>query len=513
MAETQITLRISDILYAIIKRRVMIAALTAAGLVIGIILSIISYARGEISKEYMITTSIAVTSQTEDGLFTTHSRNPESVDIYLAENMVDSVMYVIKSDKLINAAVNRMGLIGVASTDIINNLHLNQYNETQIIEMTLYWRNAEEGVQILSAINSVSPSILVQTLKIGSVSVVNDPTARYRVGGNVNASLWVYMAVLGMMAGIGLSVLLLLLQPTIVNTNDLERSLGLKVLGEIPSNRLFFNRKPNPLEGDPYRRGEDVIEGFISTAYILHNQLGRGQKQCFYITSSTKNEGKTTISAYLAFYLSTMEHKVLLVDFDVRNPSLGSLFLDKVNYPKTLNALYRGDSTEEEALVHLTGYLDLLPAILENKELPLDDAMLSLIRRLTPKYDYILMDTAPIGLVADTMSLNRIAQNALLVIQHDSTATADVKETASRLEKSGIQIVGCIVNDVKHLAIDRNNMQRRYYRSNIAGELHRGHRESFLERHKRTSAKFSSSNQSTPVTDSDAEKENSIIGS
>lgn len=444
-------LRLSDVIHALLKNRLLIIALTVIGLGVGIVLSIISYARGEISKEYAINTSIAVTSVTEDGLFTTQSRNPNSTDIYLAENMVDSVIYVIKSDRLLTEAIKRMGLLGISVGDITSNLHVSQYNETQIIEMTLYWRSAEEGVQILSAINSVAPDVLIDTLKIGGVSVVNQPVARYRVGGSVNASLWLYMAVLGMMAGVGFSVLRLLLSPTLVNSRDMETNMGIMVLGEIPSNRRFFSKKRALLSYDPEGVGDDVRESFAAAAHILRSRLEERKKNVFYVTSAAQNEGKTSTAANLALQLSDMEYKVLLVDFDVRNPSLGSVFLEHVEYSRSLNALYRGDTTVEKAITELTGYLDLLPAILEHKDLPLDDAMLDLVRGLAEKYDYVVMDTAPVGRVADPMNLNGISNCALFVVRFDTTGMTDIRDALERLEKSGVDILGCVVNGVKKL--------------------------------------------------------------
>lgn len=451
MENEEYQLRLTDMLHAVIKHRIKIIALTMIGLAVGIVLSIVSYTRGEISKEYVITTSIAVTSVTEDGLFTTMSRNPNSVDIYLAENMVDSVIYVLKSDKLLNHAIDRMGIVGVSVNDITSHLTLKQYNETQIIEMTLYWRSAEEGVQILDAINQSASTVLIETLKIGGVSVVNSPTARYRVGGSVNASLWVYMALLGLVAGVGFSILKMLISPTLLSSKDLERKMGVMVLGEIPANKAYFSRKRSILIEDGSGIGSDVNESFASAAHILQHMVGRDGHTTMYITSSTQNEGKTCVAANLAVRLSDMEKKVLLIDFDVRNPSLGSVFLEKVDYVHSINALYRGDTTMEEAITTLTGYLDLLPAILERRELPLDDAMMDLVEKLAERYDYVLMDTAPVGRVADPMSLNRIAKNTLFVVKYDSTELADIQESLEKLDRSGAKIVGCIVNGVKKI--------------------------------------------------------------
>ncbi len=445
-----LTLRIGDVLHSIYKRRLMIIILTIVGLVVGILLSIVSYMRGEMTKEYAITSSFAVTSVTEDGLFTTHTSNPTSTDIYLAESMVDSVIYVIKSDRTLNAAIDYLKLLGVTSKEINKNLTLNQYNETQIVEMTLYWRSAEEGVQILTAINAVSPDILIDTLKIGGLSVVNDPTSRYLIGGSVNASMWMYMAVMGFILGCGLSVLNLILKPTLINTKDAEDKFGLEVIGTIRHDKAYFNRKHIAAD-DAYNDMEDaeIRESLASAAHILINRLRNKAHNCIYVTSSVSKEGRTSIAANLAVQLSDLERKVLLIDCDVQNPGLGSLFIDKVEYSRSLNAMYRGEADENDAVIPLTGYLDLVPAILEHKALPLDEAMLAIIDKLSRNYDYIILDTAPVGIASETINLNKIADTALFVIQYDAAGITDIKATLEKMDKTGINIIGCIVNDVK----------------------------------------------------------------
>lgn len=446
-----VQIRISDLLHAVFKRRYLILAFTAVGLVIGVLLSIVSYMRGEMAKEYAITSSFAVTSVTEDGLFTTKTNNPNSNDIYLAENMVDSVIYVMRSDRVLNAAIGKLNLVGVSVRDISGNLSMKQYNETQIVEMTLYWRSADEGVQILNAINAVAPDILIETLKIGGVSVVNEPRSRYIVGGSMNVSMWAYMAVLGMLVGMGVSVLELLLQPKLINPRDMEKVLELEVIGEIPQAKSVFKEKRSLLEAGDGSEAAHVRECFASAAHILRNRLGDAPHQCVYVTSASSNEGKTTTAANLALELSELEHKVLLVDLDVHNPSLGALFLPRVEYGSSLNALYRGEASAADAIIRVTGYLDLLPATREPSPLPLDEAMLALIRDLAQQYDYIIIDTAPVGRTADTMNLNRIAQNALFVVRYDVSGMNDIRQALERMDKSGIRIIGSIVNDVKKL--------------------------------------------------------------
>src|SRR5699024_6266381 len=111
----------------------------------------------------------------------------------------------------------------------------------------------------------------------------------------------------------------------------------------------------------------------------------------------------------------------------------------------------RGEATAEEAVTNLTGYLDLLPAILEPKEIPLGDAMMTLIKDLAQNYDYVLMDPAPVGRVAETLSLSRSAPSALFVIRFDYSSMNAIRDSLDRREKSGIKPLGCIVNRAKPL--------------------------------------------------------------
>ncbi len=451
-------IRISDFIYAFRKHHILIVICTIIGLIVGIALSVVSYMRGEMAKRYAITSSIAVTSQNENGLFTSSSNNPGERDVYLAEEMVDSVIYVMKSDKMLNAAIEHLNLIGVSTKDVYDNLDMKQYNETQIIEITLYWRSAQEGVEILNAIAAVSQDILIDTLKIGNVSIVNEPKSKYLIGGNINANVWGYLAILGLCVGAGLSILDLLLRPTLLDPSDMENYFSLEILGEIPDRKAYFSKKRKALHYDEDDNPDfSVIDNYSSIAHIVRQKIRKKEASCIYITSASQNEGKTTVTANLAVHLSEIGMKVLVIDFDTKNPMLGGHFLDKVEYQHSINALYRGDILSDDAITHLTGKLDILPAVLERKPLPIDEALLGLVSNFARKYDIILLDTAPVGQVADTMSLNRLADTAIVVVRFDGTQLEIIRDSLLRLEKSDMDLMGCVINRVKYLNGNRNH--------------------------------------------------------
>ena len=464
-------MRVSDAVLCIRKRIFLIFLCSLVGLGIGIVLSIVSYMRGEMSKQYAISTTMGITTQNTGGMFMTHSADPDASDIHLAQDMVDSVVYVIKSDKMLNKVIDNTDLLGVSTRDIANNLSLGKVSDTNIIEITLYWRSAQEGVQILEALNKVAPSVLIETLKIGGATVINDPKAKYLIGGNFNAALWGYMLILGAMMGIAIAVLEFFVRPTVLNTTDVEKDFHIEVLGEIPEKKKFFSQKRNLLEtnedDDLY---PDVLDNYMSIAQIVKNRIRELDHPCIYVTSTSKNEGKTTVAAYVAADLSRIGLKVLLIDFDTRNPNLGGLFLGKTDYENSINALYRGESSKEEAIIKISNRLDILPAILEQKALPYDKALLDLIRELKYEYDVVIIDTAPVGQVADTMGLNELADLCLMVIRFDGAELGVIRDALIRLHKSGIEIMGCVVNAVRSIGVERTDSGNQFSRYSQIGK-------------------------------------------
>lgn len=419
-----------------------------AGLLIGVVLSGISYLQGEMSKEYIITSSFSVNTQTDNGLFTSGYDFPSSSDIDMAKELTETVSYVLKSDKMLDEIIDSLGLLGVTTKDIADNLTLTTYGETQIIEMSLYWRSADEGINILSEINSQAPEMLEETLNIGNTAVINQPSAKYLIGGSVNVVLWGYLALLGFGLSIGIILLELIMRPTLLNVEDIENAYGLEVLCEIADDKAYFEKKRSILIDDG--TSTDVRESFSSAAHIIQNHLRKKDgPHIIYITSALKSEGKTNVIANLGVQLAELEKKVLLIDLDMKNPNLGGLFLKRVDYDHSLNAFYAGDITKEEAVIPLTGYLDIMPTILERSAIPLDSNLFQVIREISEGYDYVLLDTAPVGLTADPMSLNQIASAALFVIRYDNATLQEIKEALERVEKSGVDLLGCVVNGIK----------------------------------------------------------------
>lgn len=453
MSGNGIQIRLGDMLQIIWKRRLMISLLTAAGLILGIMLYGISYLQGEMSKEYTITASAAVVTKTAGGQYSSGFANPNQDDIRLAKEMVETVIYTMKSKRTLDEVIDKQGLVGITAKDLEKNLSAQRYEDSEIIEMSLLWGNVEEGSKIIQAVVDTTENVLQQTLRIGTLEMINAPSSSsWSLGAKIGMSSWIFMAVLGFIIGVGIALLELIMRPTLMNLNDVENVLGLEKIAVVPGNEEVFRTKNVFLSGETEKLAE-FRNNYVAAARILYNRLGKKNScKCFYVTSATAGEGKTTTAANLAIQLSDMEHKVLLIDLDTRNPGLGGLFIEQIDYNHSLNALYRGDVSLEDAITPLTGYLDLMPAVLEHNAISFDNTIFDMIKKLSADYEFIIIDTAPVGVYAEVLNLNQVADVAVYVVRYDYASMQSVREALTTMDKSGIRVIGCIVNDAKHIS-------------------------------------------------------------
>ena len=442
-----IRVRVSDLLFALQKRWMVIVALSLVGLTFGLILSAMTVVQNSY-QSFNINGSFAITSKNMNGQYVGGYNAPNVNDFHLAEDMVDAVRYVLRSERVLKEVVNENELLGYTTAQIRNAITVTQYNSTQILEMRLTWRNAEEGLAVWRSILSHASDILPETLQLGSLEIINEPTAELIgvVGGGNNKV--VVLTLLGFAAGVGFAIVELLMHPTLNNVRDVETLFGLETIGVIPRDNAYYRRKDSIMTRSDVGNSL-VVQNFSAAAYILRNRLGtRDGHQCFYVTSAIAGEGKTTVAANLAIQLSDMEHKVLLIDFDTRNPNLGALFLSKVDYEHSLNALYRGDVTADEAITTLSGYLDILPSVLEHNAINVDNMLIELVEDLKKRYEYVIMDAPPVGIVSGTLSLNQVADSVLFVIGYDESSLPEIQSSLEKLDKSGTRVLGCVVNAV-----------------------------------------------------------------
>jgi capsular exopolysaccharide synthesis family protein len=171
------------------------------------------------------------------------------------------------------------------------------------------------------------------------------------------------------------------------------------------------------------------------------------------VTSTQPGEGKTFVSVNLAISLSMMDRKVLLVGLDLRKPMVSRLL--KIESKEGITAYLSGQVDDPRKLIcKLNEYpnLDILPAgvIPPNpNELIIKEKFDQLFTDMREEYDFIILDTSPVGAVSDTYLIDRVADICMYVTRSEYSDKRNI-EYINRLDREGtLKRIYIVINDVK----------------------------------------------------------------
>lgn len=172
------------------------------------------------------------------------------------------------------------------------------------------------------------------------------------------------------------------------------------------------------------------------------------------VAGSGENEGKSTIAANVAAALSLMGKRVALLDCDLRNPSLNRFFDGKYTAQVPLNQLLAQPLNKDSLLQCMQrheklGIYMLFPVSSDKRctELLTGETMDQLLRQLRI-FDYVILDTPPMGYFADAEALAEKADASMLVVRRDHTPAPELNDAIDILRASGADFLGCVLNDM-----------------------------------------------------------------
>lgn len=248
------------------------------------------------------------------------------------------------------------------------------------------------------------------------------------------------------LVGVGLSLLLEMLNNTFKSTDDVENKLNLPVLGILPLIKKKERKQVAHLfESDTDKSFSESIRT-IRTSMVL-SALDEPHK-VIVVTSSVPGEGKSTVAANLAIALGQME-KVLLIDADMRRPTLAKNFDFAVGTPGLANVI-AGTAGLKESIQTVSG-VDMLSAgtVPPNPlELLSSERFVALIERLKTVYDRIVIDSPPTQAVSDALMLGTLANALIYVIKSDDTAIPLAVKGVGQLLQSNAPVTGVVLNQV-----------------------------------------------------------------
>ena len=170
------------------------------------------------------------------------------------------------------------------------------------------------------------------------------------------------------------------------------------------------------------------------------------------LTSGHGNEGKSDISFNLAVELGKAGKKVLLIDADIRK----SVYKERYNIQeetKGLSQYLSGQVEQIDEVVYKTNYENLYmilagPFAPNPTEMLGDELFGQLLKAAKQVFQYVIIDTPPLGIVVDAAVIGQFCDGAIIVVQKDSTSHRLLLKVKTQLEKGGCKVLGAVMNRV-----------------------------------------------------------------
>jgi polysaccharide biosynthesis transport protein len=266
---------------------------------------------------------------------------------------------------------------------------------------------------------------------------------------------------LGLLLGTGIATLRQLLDTKVRSELDVRALTDTAILGvvafdqKVPRHPVILRDEPLAAPSEAVRRLRTNLQ-FIDAA---------NRPKSIVISSSIPGEGKSTVAINLAVALADTGARVILVDADLRRPSIAEYAGIEGSVGLTTVLIGRAD-VEDVVQPFGTRNLDVLPAgqIPPNpSELLGSPAMAGLLDRLTTSYDTVLLDSPPLLPVTDAAVLSKLAGGALVVVGADRIHRPQLLETLGSLHTAGAHVLGIVLNK-----IDRREARTYSYDSGYA---------------------------------------------
>lgn len=238
---------------------------------------------------------------------------------------------------------------------------------------------------------------------------------------------------------------------SIQNADDISKLTQMPLIGVIGVNKDAVNLavfdKPKSALSEAFRAIRSSLQ------FLYKKQEVSGSKTLM-ITSSISGEGKTFCSINIATVFALSEKKTVIVGLDLRKPRLSEEF-DIKNEAGVVNYLIKQNSLDEIINATQIANLDVIlsgPIPPNPSELILTDAMRELILELKQKYDYIILDTPPVGLVSDALELSQFADVTLYIVRQNYTKKDMITLLNTRVKRGELNNASIVLNGYENKA-------------------------------------------------------------
>lgn len=260
-----------------------------------------------------------------------------------------------------------------------------------------------------------------------------------------NEDDWIKDVAWGIMVGLLLGLVWIaiyaLLRRTVRTKEDIRVGLNKNCLGVLP--QVTFKKYRQQISTDILisnpRIGDDFLESLRLLRSAVRTSLGE-DGQVIMVTSTAPGEGKSVTTLNLAAMFAKNESKVLVIDCDLRNSGVEEMLgLEEYTEDGKRYIIRKIDGLDID-LLSFNLKMTSLRKILQSPFLG------ALVNEMREKYDYIVLDTPPCGIISDAASIANVADGVLYVIRQDNIVMSSIRSSIANVLSTDARLLGCVLN-------------------------------------------------------------------
>lgn len=366
------------------------------------------------------------------------------------QNLVSSYVLLARSELVLQPVIDELGLT-VSPQALAATITASSPINSVIIEINVVNRSPRLAQDIAAATtdsltNVVTTEVAPQndgqpTIRLTKIQSANEPKSPIAP----NTRLYLLIGVLlGLVAGVALALIRTLAWHTVSSSADVATVSSAPVVGEIVNTKRDVTL-PGAMLLDPLSIEAESLRSFAANLSFI--RVGKGLHSLT-VTSAMPAESKSSIVTGLGLALAESGRRVLLIDADLRSPSLavltqldGSLGLTNVLIGELALMEAAQDWGGNSLKVLTAGSTPPNPG-----QLLSSDAMRALLDTAREHFDIVIIDSAPLLSVTDAKWLGKMTDGALLVVRHDKTTTRSLERVTRALDAATVPILGVVIS-------------------------------------------------------------------
>lgn len=374
-------------------------------------------------------------------------------DNVTAEQMASIFPHILTSDLLRRKVAQDMGSAGVyggISASVTPNTNILTVSVTDVNPQRAY-DTLQSVIKNYPAISEVIIGKTTTTI-LDETGVPDAPVNSLDLKGSIAKG-----GILGLLIGMAWVGLIALTRKTICKETDMKKWMNTQCLGSVPAIAQKVRSKKNHEEN--FVITNPKIETILQEPLrIIRNKVEysaqEAQKKTFLVTSALAGEGKSTFAINLALSLAKNGRKVALLDCDLRHPTLRNIF--GLEDGKGLGDILKrevkmSDCILKSAQLGVDEKIQLLfvpggEPVEEGAELLASPLLKGIIKKMEDWADYVIVDSAPVGLLTDAVVLAENIDGAIYVVRKDYSSVNDIMDGMEFLADSGVEIIGGVLN-------------------------------------------------------------------